>query len=202
MFKIAILIACAISLAATFLSTAQDGEAAPATGGPLGDCILQPVNIGGIFTLVLDCDQDDDGVENAIDNCDSVPNLDQANHDADPFGDACDTDWDNDGVSNASDACPFAAPQGALDADANGCTDTIAGLRTIVAGMNVKPLIKGGGLLLLDSADASHRAGNVPLAEAKLRLFVFGAQVLRGKGLTAVQVELLTSYADNIIANI
>src|SRR5262245_34206146 len=35
-------------------------------------------------------DTDGDGVVDAVDNCPTVSNADQRNHDGDPFGDVCD----------------------------------------------------------------------------------------------------------------
>lgn len=71
-------------------------------------------------------DTDGDGINDAADNCPSVPNGDQANHDgnlidlapysrlfndttvarSDNTGDACDTDADNDGLPNSMEATP------------------------------------------------------------------------------------------------
>jgi hypothetical protein len=57
------------------------------------------------------CDQDNDGVVDAIDNCPTVANPDQWNNDrwigspGDLSGDACDGDDDNDGVSDSHDNC-------------------------------------------------------------------------------------------------
>jgi hypothetical protein len=48
-------------------------------------------------------DRDQDGVPNAVDNCRSTPNADQANFDNDRQGDACDRDDDNDKVLDAND---------------------------------------------------------------------------------------------------
>ncbi|HEU0030189.1 MAG TPA: LamG domain-containing protein [Kofleriaceae bacterium] len=58
----------------------------------------------------------------AVDNCVSVKNADQANHDGDAAGDVCDPDDDNDGVPDGSDNCVFVANanQANNDGDAQG----------------------------------------------------------------------------------
>lgn len=80
-------------------------------------CILDPTNT---CTEALD-DDDEDGVPNNWDNCPDVANADQADHDNDGIGDACDdcTDLDNDGFGDpdftitgcsepgVEDNCPF-----------------------------------------------------------------------------------------------
>jgi hypothetical protein len=67
-------------------------------------------------------DSDGDGVNDTADNCPSVANANQANHDGDANGDACDPDDDNDAVADASDNCPRLANtnQANHDGDANG----------------------------------------------------------------------------------
>jgi Ca2+-binding RTX toxin-like protein len=54
-------------------------------------------------------DADLDGVPTGSDNCPSVANPDQANHDADPDGDACDLNDDDDAIVDSSDQCPILA---------------------------------------------------------------------------------------------
>lgn len=90
-------------------------------------------------------DTDGDGIPDAIDNCPTAPNPDQANHDgeridngrgpsddvtnpaADASGDACDPDDDNDGLPDTSEmafpipACPSATgPTDPLSPDTDG----------------------------------------------------------------------------------
>ncbi len=80
------------------------------------------------FTLTLTyatCDIDGDGTEDSVDNCLTVPN-DQANHDLDALGDACDLDMDGDNLPNLGDGCPIVA-----SANPTGCPSASrrAGLR-------------------------------------------------------------------------
>ena len=65
--------------------------------------LAPPVHVySGVFLP----DVDDDGVEDAIDNCINIANADQSDNDSDGLGDACDDDDDNDGVPDAQDAYP------------------------------------------------------------------------------------------------
>lgn len=72
-------------------------------------------------------DGDADGIDDAVDNCVSVPNSDQANPDGDRFGSACDncpdgandsqSDADDDGVGNLCDNCRNVPNPGQENAD-------------------------------------------------------------------------------------
>jgi predicted outer membrane repeat protein len=83
-----------------------------------------PLMTEGDYTLVIEplVDGDGDGVADSIDNCPTDPNADQANHDTDANGDACDPDDDNDGMPDAQDAFPFDATE-QTDADGDGIGD-------------------------------------------------------------------------------
>ena len=66
-------------------------------------------------------DTDGDGVINAIDNCPSVSNANQANWDGDALGDVCD-DSDGDGLMDSADNCKAVSnpTQANFDGDALG----------------------------------------------------------------------------------
>ncbi|MEZ4459050.1 MAG: thrombospondin type 3 repeat-containing protein [bacterium] len=68
-------------------------------------------------------DVDADGVDNALDNCPGVFNVDQADEDADGVGDACDEDADGDGVLDGSDNCPNVPNSDQQDRDSDGLGD-------------------------------------------------------------------------------
>ena len=65
-------------------------------------------------------DRDVDGVLDGTDNCISVPNADQADHESDGSGDPCDPDDDNDGASDEADSCPLDPSADRRDTDGDG----------------------------------------------------------------------------------
>ena len=74
-----------------------------------GDWVCQPQYGETQQTCAHDCvqDLDNDGVENADDNCPFAPNGNQLDSDADQLGDACDPDDDGDGDPDVVDCAPL-----------------------------------------------------------------------------------------------
>ena len=85
-------------------------------------------------------DADGDGVGDIIDNCPSIANSDQANHDGDVNGDVCDEDDDNDGILDLSDDCALGnftwTSSMATDHDNDGCADLTEDVDDDNDGMN------------------------------------------------------------------
>jgi ferredoxin len=72
---------------------------------------------------ICDPDDDDDGVEDAADNCPVDANPDQADNESDGRGNLCDPDDDNDGVDDAIDNCPSDRNSSQADFDSDGVGD-------------------------------------------------------------------------------
>jgi subtilisin family serine protease len=95
-------------------------DGGPGDGDGVADGVIR--DPGGPGRLPPQADYDADGIPNGPDNCPAVANPDQANHDGDRAGDACDVDDDNDGVADADDAFPF-DPDESVDTDGDGVGD-------------------------------------------------------------------------------
>ena len=68
-------------------------------------------------------DTDDDGIQDAQDNCALAANPDQSDLDNDGIGDACDEDIDGDNIPNSQDNCAYFSNPDQADLDQNGIGD-------------------------------------------------------------------------------
>lgn len=75
------------------------------------------------YAVGLTIDRDSDGVPNSEDNCIGAVNSNQADLDADGYGDECDADDDGDGIADSADNCPLAHNPGQEDYDSDGFGD-------------------------------------------------------------------------------
>ncbi len=172
-------------------------------------------------------DADGDGICESVDNCPLVVNASQANFDGDSMGDACDadddndgltdeqeaaigtdpynTDTDNDSVGDAQDACPLEDATG-LDADGNGCIDTISGLtdvlNTLVSEGVIEEQLVNSLLSKVENAEASVNKDNICAAINKFEALINEVNAQRGKKISNEAADLIILYTNNLIANL
>lgn len=118
---------------------AQTGQVALLTGvvarvTTLVDAGWRPVEVE-TYGVTYE-DTDGDGTPDGSDNCPAVDNADQANHDTDADGDACDPDDDNDDVADHRDTHPFDA----TSPNASVHLDLAKGLNLLGYGYGVPPV--------------------------------------------------------------
>lgn len=78
-----------------------------------------------LFVPMKNKDTDGDGVMDVDDNCPSIDNSCQGDHDEDGIGNKCDPDQDGDGVPNGRDKCYdiLRSERFWVDEDRDGCLD-------------------------------------------------------------------------------
>ena len=113
-------------------------------------------------------------------------------------------DSDDDGVfdlyGEEIDHCPSDKPNGGLDADLDGCSDTLAGLTSIVESLAVESRAKDGLLRKLGEAEKAYERGKTSVVVNKLGDFIDQVAALKGSGqITSPEAAFLTSYAENLI---
>jgi uncharacterized delta-60 repeat protein len=113
--------------------------------------------------------------------------------------DEANADTDGDGVPDADDACPLEPPSADLDADRNGCTDSVTGLTQIVQAMSIDAAFKEGILARLTEVQRAVRIGKTNVAENMLQAIINEVRAQRGKKLSDAQADLLIAYATNLI---
>jgi hypothetical protein len=124
------------------------------------------------IALVEPPDRDMDRVPDRTDNCPEIPNADQADHDLDGLGDACDEDDDGDGLPDVSDSCPLSDMDptvrvGGCDSGApnvmgpDGCTFSDAIARAAAGAAHHGEMVRSVTHLM----DAARRAGHLTGAQ-------------------------------------
>ena len=136
----------------------------------------------------------------AVDEAGTLFVADAANHRVLMFEAFNGGDLDFDDLDGPQDACPCEAPSMSLDADQNGCTDSLAGLRTIVEGLTIASQVKNGLLGKLDEAQKALDRNNTRVAINKLQAFIDQVEGQRGQGISESDADLLVAYANNLIA--
>ncbi len=116
-----------------------------------------------------------------------------------------DTDSDGDGLLDCNDNCPNEDATG-LDADQNGCIDSISGLKEIIRILLAEGVIdeqmRNSLLSKVDNADKSANKENICAAVNQIEALKSQVNAQRGKKISDEAANLVIAYADNVIANL
>lgn len=138
-----------------------------------------PANTETVTPLITPLpDSDRDGLTDSEDNCSTVANADQGNHDRDGQGDVCDPDDDNDGLADIDEAPRGTNPQNP-DSDNDGIGDA-KDPRPLTA--DVSPLSKKDVSAV---AVKIQKPENIPTVPATAGAVVALAEASEGATLTA-----------------
>src|SRR3989344_9418992 len=124
-------------------------------------------------------------------------------------GDSCSMfceleDNDDDGVIDINDLCPLDSSEN-LDANLDGCKDTLDVLINTTQGMNLQQGISSSLLAKLEGAQSVLNSGNPnshQTAINKINSFKNEVEAQRGQFITNGQANLLIAMANNVIAQI
>ncbi len=175
---------------------------------------------GGSINVLLD--SDGDGIPNTDDNCPFTSNPDQADTDADGFGNACDSDSDGDGVPDETDVCPLdpenecgligELPQGQFCEDAspepvefnfNFEDESIEAVRKGIAGIGTALVAPAGKTTAANPGAKNDIAvGDAPAAIAVADINLDGAPDLLGSNSGTDDVSILTNDGSGVFEEV
>jgi DNA-binding beta-propeller fold protein YncE len=116
-----------------------------------------------------------------------------------------DSDGDGDGIPDDQDSCPHEDATG-FDADSDGCIDTLGGLKALVDTLVnegvISPELKTSLLTKVENSHKSATKKNIYAAVNELKAFQNQINAQRGEKITNEAADLLTAYADNVIASL
>ena len=114
-------------------------------------------------------------------------------------------DSDDDGVLDVEDLCPF-EDSGGVDADLNGCVDTVAGLQDVIISASVSGEIANQTNASLtskmDNVVSNVDRENYATAINVLQAFINEVEAQSGKKIDPETAEMLIEYANNLIAEL